>query len=268
MNIYHEDIKASYSIRCLQRLRRSVPHWHQRMELLMIDRGSFRVTVRGEEYIGTPGDVFVIRSGQIHHIQPLEQDHAIYVSTFPTTLISLLQPSLCQISCHITRAQLEQAGILQKIKGLLDEMLEEKNREEKYADMAIQARIQIVYGLLARHFEVAQTDTKTMDNFLDFQAVLSYINENYKEQITLADIAGKLNYSTGHVCTMFLTYTGQNFKAYLDSIRVHEASRLLLGSNAMISRIGVQCGFENVRTFNNVFRRVTGMTPSQFRKGG
>ncbi len=268
MNIYHENIKASYSIRCLQRLRRSVPHWHQRMEILLVERGSFRVTVRGEEYIGTPGDAFVIRSGQIHHIQPLDEDSAIYVSTFPTTLISLLQPSLCQISCYITRAQLEQAGILQQLKRLLDEMLEEESRKEKYAEMAVQARIQIVYGLLARHFEVAQTDSKTMDNFLDFQAVLSYINENYKEQITLADIAKQLNYSSGYVSTMFLTYTGQNFKAYLDSIRIHEASRLLLGSNDSVSHICSCCGFDNIRTFNNVFRRVTGMTPSQFRKGG
>lgn len=266
MSVHHEIIKNNYTVRYVGNLPRSVPHWHQRMEFLLVERGSYCVTVMGEDYIGSPGDVFVIRSGQIHYIRSNDPDPAMYICTFNPALLYLSQTSLSFISNYIPRNALENAGLSKELFGLFSQLLEEEKQGRRYADLMNQARIQMLYGMLARHFEEASGLPRALAKLEDFQTVLSYISENYHEPINLETIARQLNYNASYVSSMFVTYTGVNYKLYLDSIRISEASKLLLGTKHSISHISTLCGFENIRTFNNVFRRITGTTPSQFRK--
>lgn len=266
MSIHHEIIKNNYTIRHVGALSRPVPHWHQRMELLLVERGSYRITIMGGDHIGAPGDVFVIRSGQIHHLRTGDPDPAMYICTFNPALLYLSQTDLASIRNYIPKDALENAGIAKEVYGLFSELLEEEKGGKKYADLMNQARIQLLYGLLARHFGEASRLPRTLTKLEDFQTVLSYISENYHEPISLETIAKQLSYNASYVSSMFVTYTGVNYKMYLDSIRISEASKLLLSTRHSISHISTLCGFENIRTFNNVFRRITGMTPSQFRK--
>jgi len=81
----------------------------------------------------------------------------------------------------------------------------------------------------------------------------------------MESIAQKLNYSPAYVSTIFSTYAGRNFKAYLDNIRVNRAADLLKKTGLNISEIAMQCGFSTLRTFNNTFRRIIGTTPTAYR---
>lgn len=264
MHIHHEIIKPDYTIRYLQKVR-PMDHWHQRIELLLVDAGSFLVTVQGQTYEGGVGDVFVIRSGAIHRIQSGEAGGSFYVCTFSPALLYTLQAEIPSLQCHISKDALVQAGLWTEVCRHFAQMLQE--REEKYAEVSIPARIQLLFSLLARNFE-APFNGSTMENYPELQKILSYISNNFRENVSLGDVARKLNYSASYVSSLFLSCTGLNFKAYLDNIRIQEATRLLLESNDSVSKICTCCGFDNIRTFNNVFRRVTGTTPTQFRKGG
>jgi len=266
VNIHHEKIASMYKIRIKANWMRTVPHWHQRTEIALVQKSGFSVTIQGRSYIAQPGDILVIRSGEIHHLRALEQEAAMGLCIFSPTLLSLSHTGTPSIRNFIRAEELEQAGIRQEVNDLFFQLLEEYNQGQKHADLLIQARIQLLYGLLARHFEEAPSGSKTLDKFQEFQQILSYISENYNQNLNLAEIAKKLNYNPSYVSAMFVTYTGVNYKVYLDSIRISQASKLLLNTNHSISHISAQCGYENIRTFNNVFRRITGMTPSQFRK--
>ena len=61
--------------------------------------------------------------------------------------------------------------------------------------------------------------------------------------------------------------TGIDFVTYLNMVRVEKAAELLKGTSLKITDIALRCGFDNVRTFNRVFKEVTGTTPSAFSKG-
>ena len=266
MDIQHEVIKRNYTVRHIQDFRRSVPHWHQRMELLLVDRGEFSVTVRNKRHFATAGDLFLIRSAEIHLIQPLCSDASMYICTFSPTLLHQLQPTVPLVNLHIPSDTLKQANIQDTVFSLLQEAWLEAQQKGTYADLLIPSRIQLLYGLLLRHFEPETDAGKNPGKFTDFQKVLSYISENYHESIELSSIARQLCYSPSYVSSMFLAFSGVNFKIYLDTIRIREASRLLLNTNLTVSEISSRCGFDNIRTFNNVFRRITGITPSQYRK--
>ena len=267
MDVRHENIKSEFSIRYRTNLSRHYTHWHQRMEFLLIDKGCFTVTIQGTAYRAKPGDILVIRTGQIHDIAPDDENCAAYISTFKALLIYTFLSSMVYPHSHITREELEEAGICEEITRLFKEMDEERTKMLPCHDILVQSRILQVYGLLVRYFEADSVpQEKNPGKFTDFQAALSYISDNFRHPITLTDIAHQLNYSTSYVSAMFVAYIGVNYKAYLDSIRISEASWLLQSTSQSISQISSSCGFDNIRTFNNVFRRITGFTPSEFRK--
>ena len=96
--------------------------------------------------------------------------------------------------------------------------------------------------------------------------MLAYITEHYAENISLADLSATINYNASYISTLFVTYTGVNFKTYLDNFRINLAVELLRSSNQTVADIAAHCGYENIRTFNNTFKRITGTTPSFVRK--
>ena len=131
----------------------------------------------------------------------------------------------------------------------------------------IQARLLQLYGLLVRYFEDDQTkDKATLTRLKQFQSIVEYIEAHYAENITLVELAEVINYNTAYVSKLFVACAGVTFKTYLDDYRIQKAVKRLNTGDDTVAEIAAQCGYDNVRTFYNAFRRVTGQTPNRFRK--
>lgn len=127
MEIYHENIQSDYSIRRMSKFSHSVSHWHQRVEILYVLEGDFLVDIGKRSYTGTPGDMYVIHSGEIHYLRPKNGTGTLYVCTFNPTLLHLLQPEIKYIQSHIPLSQLQQAGVDDEMKCILDERCRKKS---------------------------------------------------------------------------------------------------------------------------------------------
>lgn len=264
MDIRQEMIQPNYTIRKLHR-EWGIAHWHQRVELVYVIQGRCEIAIGHTKRIYEPGDLAVIHSGEVHAVSDVE-DSALYICTFDSRMLHQYCASTKEVCNCITANMLADAGIHKEILNCFEEMFQESNREDDRNEILILADILRMYGLLVRHFEQEpDTTIKNIAKLQQFQEALRYIEENYTDNITLQDVAQRINYNASYVSTLFVVYTGLNFKTYLDSFRVHQAVKMLKGSLCTIADISAQCGFSNIRTFNNVFRKVTGMTPSQFR---
>lgn len=265
MKIHHENIKSSYSIRKVIRQYRSWDHWHQQCEFFYVLEGDPQVRIGGEVYAGNPGDLFVIHSGEIHSISS-QQPCTVMISTYDPGILYSIQTELQFIKSHISAEELRSAGLSEQIGRIFGEMLEERENERTMHKVIILADILRLYSLLVRNFERERASvSRSMTKFQHFQIVLSYITEHYNEKISLGSIAQTINYHPSYVSTLFVTYTGVNFKAYIDNFRIGKAVELLRTTELTVSDIAIQCGFDNIRTFNNAFKRVTGTTPSLVR---
>ena len=97
----------------------------------------------------------------------------------------------------------------------------------------------------------------------DFYRITSYINEHFKEDITVESVAKEMYVSRSGITSVFKKYAGTTVKDYINTLRVKNVNRLLLdGKN--ITEAAHECGFQNVRTLNNVYKRVMNMTPTEF----
>lgn len=266
MKIHHENIIKSYSINRKDRLHKRLDHWHQRAEFIYILEGTCTVRIGGTSYSGSAGDLFAVHSGEIHSIENADPC-PMYICLFDPTILYSFQTELKFIKRHIQAQELKNAGLDEEVLRIFREMLQEQQNGALWHEVIIRTDILRLYSLLVRHFErEVSPDNRSMTKFYHFQKVLAYIAEHYAENINLASIAATINYHPSYVSTLFVTYTGVNFKAYLDSFRINQAVELLRSTNQTITDIAAHCGYENIRTFNYTFKRVTGTTPSLVRK--
>ena len=96
--------------------------------------------------------------------------------------------------------------------------------------------------------------------------VKNYINERYRDEIRLAEVASLAGMSPSAFSRFFKLHTGRNLSDYIIDLRLGYASRLLVDSTHSIAEIGYSCGFNNLSNFNRIFKKKKGCSPSEFRE--
>lgn len=95
---------------------------------------------------------------------------------------------------------------------------------------------------------------------------LQYIDRNYTQRITLADIARHVHLHPNYLCALFREQTGKSIFEQINWVRIHAASKLLRGTRLSVSQIAARCGFQNTNYFSSTFRQYLGVSPTQYRK--
>lgn len=95
--------------------------------------------------------------------------------------------------------------------------------------------------------------------------VLKYIDDNYKKNITLIEVADRLQSNSMYIGQLFIHDMHTSFHNYLTAYRIERAKSLLLRDDAKIHKISEEVGFSNSQYFTKSFKSVTGLTPSEFR---
>lgn len=96
--------------------------------------------------------------------------------------------------------------------------------------------------------------------------VFQYVNENFKKDILLIEIAAIANMTPTSFCRMFKLKTKKSFVEYLNEIRVSKACKFLLETDLSMSEIAYESGYKTASNFNKLFKKFMGMTPSEFKK--
>ncbi len=106
----------------------------------------------------------------------------------------------------------------------------------------------------------------TQKNALRIDKVLKYISTNYASEITLDQISDVASMRTTSFCRFFKQITNLSFVQYLAEVRIQNAKRLLAQEHYSINEVCDYVGFQTISNFNKQFKRITGITPSQFRE--
>ena len=96
------------------------------------------------------------------------------------------------------------------------------------------------------------------------QKALQYILQNFQKQIQIKDLLQVTNMSNTTFYNAFIYTYRMTFKSYLLNVRIGYACRLLIDATKSISEIAYESGFENLSNFNRQFKKIKGITPSEF----
>ena len=88
------------------------------------------------------------------------------------------------------------------------------------------------------------------------------------EELTLRDIADRMNYSLPYISKRFKDDMGTTFVKYLQNYRVMQGCRLLTSSRKSLGEITELVGYKDVKFFSALVKKMTGLSPADFRRTG
>lgn len=100
----------------------------------------------------------------------------------------------------------------------------------------------------------------------DIQVARNYIHAHYNEDISVADLSIVLNLSPNYLSKLFRSETGKRIVEYINEYRIEAAKKLLRETNLKVYEVGEKTGFQETSYFCKVFKEMTGVTVSEYRK--
>lgn len=274
---------ALYETVFRSKMLRYVPlHWHKELQLCLILTGRVRFSINQKEVEAGAGDVIFINSQAIHSATSISNDEeeASYCCiNFAYEMVGGFHGSLMERNFVLPFLRNEQNDFLliseKSEEGLLEEIsskmlhirkLFKETEPERYFD--IFAELVLIWKELVRwlHKTEDQPSTRRPEDYETSRKVISYIEKNLGEKLTLDLIAKEVCLSKWECSRRFKRIAGESVWSYLISARMAKAVELLLYSRKSVERIGFEVGFPNVNLFIRQFKKEFRTTPGQFRK--
>lgn len=158
-----------------------------------------------------------------------------------------------------------------KVNGLINDIYNEFNTETTgFLELIRAYMIELLIYILRK----TQNDT-AINSFSSFnkdispfvnQKIISYIEEHFKSDVTIGDLAVMSFLSPAQFCRIFKKTTGYTVKEFMQKTRVEVACKMLRETNKTIGEISLAVGYSDFKYFTKLFTRIIGNTPSAFRK--
>ncbi len=114
------------------------------------------------------------------------------------------------------------------------------------------------------HASIGYSKTINTYDFYRFNKIHEHIIRNFTKQIKLEDIAGIVNICPTAFCRYFKKHTGKTFLSFLNEIRIGHACKLMVEGKISVSMASLESGFNNLSHFNDQFKRVMNLTPTEY----
>lgn len=127
--------------------------------------------------------------------------------------------------------------------------------------------LQVLRNIRAKHLNIEKNEESSVYNSESkiFQAILSYMKENYSD-ITQQAISEKYHMSVSAISNLFKKQTGRSYSDHLLEIRIESAEKLLRTTNYSIEEIAGKVGYNDYFYFMKTFKKATGISASAYRK--
>lgn len=250
------------------------PHWHAQVEVNYIVRGWAHYAMSGYEVRFSAGDLALFWGGQPHRLDDASEDlvyaggHLPLVHFFRLRLPQDMQAGLMQGAALLTKAtdpsdpvnfvrwnDYVRSGDPLKISMAVDELL-----------LRIERIRFAPYELLSdqRHSSNQPGNDQHISPIV--VRICDYIADNFREDIDSVDIAVAADVHPKYAMTVFKKCTGMTLNDYVSLMRLSYAQALLMRDDANVLQVAMDSGFGSLSAFNKLFRKIAGMSPSDFRR--
>ena len=262
---YYENL-ALYDFHCVDW------HWHNEFEFVFVESGEVSCDIGSTHFMLLPGQAIMINSRVLHRFQS-ESDAIIPNFLFNPSFIAPAESLIYEkYVSPVLSSTLEyfifqddiawQSHALDLIKNTIFLQDTDLNRE-----LAVSIHIQQLWMLLLENLTLKSSDNKAaVISRTRLQLMMQYIHTHYSENIALEDIAASAAIGKGTALHLFQENIKITPVNYLIRYRLKQAALLLSGTEKKITVISFETGFNNVDHFCRSFKKIYGITPTDYRK--
>ena len=268
-----DDPFSTYHIENAGRSFQIPVHWHDELEIIYAKSGFLTVSISGENYIGTPGDAFVVSPGNLHLMGSQSGTVDYYTFLFPLKYISfrtddMLDEKLLEPlnSGHLMICP----RVKDTAKELCEQLIEiyEAKKDESESKITTQVRtkiilLQFILEMWKKGF-VIENDTSGRNTVE--KEMVSYIQQNFTGKISLREFGEQFHLSEKYISRYFKEHFHITLSQYVTYLRLEHAKQLLQDTDIPVTDVAMQSGYQNVSYFIRSFQKAYAVSPLKYRK--
>ena len=215
-------------------------HYHSFYEIFYLWSGSCRFLLKDTVYQLEAGDLVFIAPGELHH--------SLYSAG-----------EICEIVMIYFKEEY--------LHSLLTRMLTENSRFDEYSEHFERCYLEELLLMLMRYSVMNEKEPDLLNSRdADILLATKYIYNNFRKPLTLEEVSSVASLSPTYFSKKFKLITGMGFKEYLNYVRLKHAQTALLTSDSSITDIALEYGFNDSNYFKDLFKKVYGKSPREYRK--
>lgn len=239
-------------------------HWHEHLELHYVVEGEALMQVNQTGHRVRPGDLLVVNSNALHSGDALSGPYLAFVMIFEVADLSpelaknnyLFQPLICQD---------------ETVKALFTRIFQEKQAGGcAYKQLCRALALELLVHLCRNYvtdFLPERPGIRHRKNQERLNTVLLFIERNYAEPITNAQLADLICLSEDRFCHLFREGIGSAPLQYINEMRLKKAMALLEHGENTVTEVAEAVGFRDYNHFGRLFRKRFGCTPREVKSG-
>ena len=235
-------------------------HWHEAIEFVYVLDGSLEFNQNSHIFRAEKGDLVIVNSAIVHSFKPLEEGANYYFlvadDKFFKTNNLYGENTIFDIKVNTEEAR-----------RLFNEIIRETEKGDEYSTISTLSVLMSLFIYLNRHHSESKENAPIFERkkITMVRNTLVYLQENYKEKLTVESIADALHFSKSYLSHAFKEITHTSLVSYINLLRCQNA-RVLMLNGSSVAEAAMECGFSEISYFTRVFKKTLGMLPSQVRE--
>lgn len=228
-------------------------HFHKNFELIYVISGQITFTINKKSAVVSEGEYVLVLPNEIHSFESIG-DASFWIGVFSGDFVHSFEKQTrhktgdrfvfqCEESIH----QFLQANLI------------------NCKEIPVYLLKSCLYAACCEYCRQIKLVERVGKNDLMMRAITDYISQNYKNKISLADMAENFGYNYHYLSRYFHKTFNMSFSNLLASYRLDAALELLNETDKDVTTIAFESGFQSVRAFNDFFKSHIGITPSEYR---
>lgn len=254
-------------------------HWHPELEFIYVEKGPIDLQIGTKHLTLAEGTACFIPSGQLHGAYPSgDAPFRLHAMVFHINLLrsfgyDWIESNYIEVINHFSSFHpillLPDSNDGKEILKNLETIIDAYEDRSPSFEMKIKGHLFLLFAEMLKkqvrnNFE--QITQKDLTKTVLLKTVLQYIDSNYKERITVEDLASQIQMSEGHFSRFFKAAVRMTPMEYINSIRINKACTLLKKTDRQILDIAMDVGFNNQSYFIRLFKKQRGCTPKEYKR--
>lgn len=230
--------------------------FHSHLELYFVDDGEMEFFVNNHRRVLKKGEMSVALS---------YDTHAYKTPSYSKSSVLIIPTYMCENFIVATEHKktsypfICDTQTVSKIKGYIDEM-----KKDGVSELRLHGYIYVILGIIMESIFFESSDA-SVDTQLSSR-ILFYINENFKNDISLSSITEAFGYNRSYISRYFKSCFNIGINQYITSIRLKNALMLMSEKKHSFTHCALESGFNSMRTFYRVFEQEFNCSPKEYMK--
>jgi AraC-like DNA-binding protein len=237
-------------------------HSHDYYVVSLIERGHQSFTHKGTKHLTSPGGLIFINPGAVHTGEAVDEQGFEMRSLYPTT--SHMEMAVLELTGHhralpfFNEVQVDHGWAANSVLAL------HKSITEEASILECESRFLWTLAQLVKQYaDISLTEQKTGSEKKAIQLAKRYIEEFFAKGVSLEELAQHVALSPYYFLRVFRAEVGMPPYAYLESVRVRQAQRLIK-SGKSLAEVAAETGFSSQSHMTRRFKKIIGATPGQY----